>query len=921
VNAQPTAANDNSSKHQHQQEPDCLQPQSELNHNSPSLSDNHKQPIVGDPLHMKGVSPTRKQGAQAHAAAAHHGEKEKKNKFVIQPNEMSDAAVEAATERHLQEREKTHHDRSLIKSALKSNLVCSSLNESEMEALCEAMQFFAYKNGEVVCEQGSMGSHFFIVHSGLFDVLISNKVVNQLQRGRGFGELALIHNCPRSATVKAVQDGQLWGVQRATFRNILKQLSSRNFLENRSFLESVKIFDLLTEAQKNMICNALVVETFDKNSIIVREGEKGDCLYIVKQGTLNVTIQGTQVRQLEKGDYFGERALLYDEPRSATITCATPQCICVSIGRELLGKVLGNLQHVLFRNMMFIALQSSSVFQQFTDEQMAKLVEAAAVKNFDPGETILAPETHGAKAKGVRFLIVLEGELKVTGASQGEQSLSRGQCFGEEYVVKPNVVMAHKVEARTASKVALLTASAFAACLGSSDIDSTLDYNNKRAVVKKNYIFRYLSEQQLDRLIKAFRSVKKQNGEVIVRQGEIGTTFYIIKSGEVAITLGGKQIRTCGKNDYFGERALLFNEGRTASVTARGDVELWLVDKTVFKELVQGPMIEHLEDRIRLQDTKIRFEDLVTTRTVGRGTFGTVKLMKHTSGTRFALKCVKRKTVLQLQQQEHIRLEREIMAENDHPFIVKLVRTFKDRNYLYFLTELVTGGELYDAIRKLGLLTRDQAQFYLASMILAIEYLHERNIAYRDLKPENVLLDNQGYIKLIDFGCAKKMVDRSYTLVGTPHYMAPEVILGKGYTLTADHWAFGVCLFEFMCGPLPFGNDAEDQLEIFRDILTGKLMIPPYVTDQDAVNLMKRLLCRLPEVRIGCSINGYKDIKEHAFFKDFDWDKLLGRMYKPPLIPKGEVYAEDAEMGVGAEEEEDDGDIELEAEYDWDKDF
>ncbi|CDJ48039.1 cAMP-dependent protein kinase catalytic subunit beta, related [Eimeria brunetti] len=334
----------------------------------------------------------------------------------------------------------------------------------------------------------------------------------------------------------------------------------------------------------------------------------------------------------------------------------------------------------------------------------------------------------------------------------------------------------------------------------------------------------------------------------------------------------------------------------------------------------EGPMLTHLEERIRMQDTKVEFKDLQVVRVVGRGTFGTVKLVQHTpTKIRYALKCVSRRSVVALNQQDHIRLEREIMAENDHPFIIRLVRTFRDKDFLYFLTELVTGGELYDAIRKLGLLGRYQAQFYLASIVLAIEYLHERNIAYRDLKPENILLDYQGYVKLIDFGCAKKMQGRAYTLVGTPHYMAPEVILGKGYTLTADTWAFGVCLYEFMCGPLPFGNDAEDQLEIFRDILAGKLMFPHYVTDQDAINLMKRLLCRLPEVRIGCSINGYKDIKEHAFFSDFDWDRLAGRDLSPPLLPKGETYAEDAEEG-GMEAEEDEG-IELEDEYDWDKDF
>ncbi|CDI87940.1 hypothetical protein EPH_0069990 [Eimeria praecox] len=162
-------------------------------------------------------------------------------------------------------------------------------------------------------------------------------------------------------------------------------------------------------------------------------------------------------------------------------------------------------------------------------------------------------------------------------------------------------------------------------------------------------------------------------------------------------------------------------------------------------------MLTHLEERIRMQDTKVEFKDLQVVRVVGRGTFGTVKLVQHIpTKIRYALKCVSRRSVVALNQQDHIRLEREIMAENDHPFIIRLVRTFRDKDFLYFLTELVTGGELYDAIRKLGLLGRYQAQFYLASIVLAIEYLHERNIAYRDLKPENILLDSQGTLGLCE---------------------------------------------------------------------------------------------------------------------------------------------------------------------------
>lgn len=157
-------------------------------------------------------------------------------------------------------------------------------------------------------------------------------------------------------------------------------------------------------------------------------------------------------------------------------------------------------------------------------------------------------------------------------------------------------------------------------------------------------------------------------------------------------------------------------------------------------------MLSHLEDRIKMQDVLVDFDDLESIKLIGKGiyhfylgTFGTVKLVEHkNSGIRYALKCVSRKCIGQLGQQSNIKLEREIMAQIDHPFIIRLgihvnysVRTFKDDANLYFLTELVTGGELYEAIRKLGLLSRSHAQFYLASIILAIEYLHERQIAYR----------------------------------------------------------------------------------------------------------------------------------------------------------------------------------------------
>lgn len=219
---------------------------------------------------------------------------------------------------------------------------------------------------------------------------------------------------------------------------------------------------------------------------------------------------------------------------------------------------------------------------------------------------------------------------------------------------------------------------------------------------------------------------------------------------------------------------------------------------------------------------------------------------------------------------------------------MQFIKTFQDAEEVYFLTEFLGGGDLFYAIREIGMLTKLQSQFYSASIVLALEYLHARSIMYRDLKPENVLLDFSGNAKLVDFGCCKKDT-RTKTLVGTPEYLAPEVILGKGYTCVVDWWSLGVMMHEFICGPLPFGHDTDDQLELFREILEAPLQFPHHMSDASAVNVISGLLERTPELRLGSSTHGAKEIQQHPYFQDFDWDAVAGRYMDPPWKPNTEV--------------------------------
>ena len=211
-----------------------------------------------------------------------------------------------------------------------------------------------------------------------------------------------------------------------------------------------------------------------------------------------------------------------------------------------------------------------------------------------------------------------------------------------------------------------------------------------------------------------------------------------------------------------------------------------------------------------------------------------------------------------------------MLLQLDHSFIMKLIKTFKDKDRVYFLLEYVHGQDLFDVIRVLGLLQDGDAKMYTGCLVLILEHLHEREIIYRDLKPENIMVDDMGYPKLIDFGTAKIVAQgRTFTTVGTPHYTAPEVLTGKGYGVSADYWSLGIILYEFLCGQVPFGEEEEDTYMIYEKVLHAPLEYPRMVNQFfPARNLIEQLLNRNPVAR---TAGGIDRVKTHRWFYGFDW--------------------------------------------------
>ncbi|KAK2525702.1 ribosomal protein S6 kinase alpha-2 isoform X3 [Columba livia] len=273
---------------------------------------------------------------------------------------------------------------------------------------------------------------------------------------------------------------------------------------------------------------------------------------------------------------------------------------------------------------------------------------------------------------------------------------------------------------------------------------------------------------------------------------------------------------------------------------------------------------------------------------LGQGSYGKVFLVRKIKGSDagqlYAMKVLKKAT-LKVRDRVRSKMERDILAEVNHPFIVKLHYAFQTEGKLYLILDFLRGGDLFTRLSKEVMFTEEDVKFYLAELALALDHLHGLGIIYRDLKPENILLDEEGHIKITDFGLSKEAIDhdkRAYSFCGTIEYMAPEVVNRRGHTQSADWWSFGVLMFEMLTGSLPF--QGKDRKETMALILKAKLGMPQFLSIE-AQSLLRALFKRNPSNRLGAGFDGVEEIKRHPFFVTIDWNKLYRKEIKPPFKP------------------------------------
>ena len=799
-----------------------------------------------------------------------------KNKAPIVDKRLEESITRDAPEAEITTPRKTASDLSLIQTSLNKHFIFKNLSQEQQDLIMQEMKYYSIPAYSLVLEQGKPGNNFFVIALGKVEVLVHKKCVNILNAGDSFGEMALLQDKPRSASVRTLEGCGLWGVDRNTFRQAVQAINAANYNQNKTFIETVPIFRVLTILQKELLLSSISTVNYSDKQKIVNEGDAGDLFYLIKEGAVICTRGDVFLRNMSVGEYFGEQALLYGTPRTATIV-AVGEVKCLVIGREDLTQALGSqLTHIIYRNSIRMAFDKSKLLRSLADSQAKTIINSMTITSFNHDTVVIQKNTLVSAA----LIVMVNGKLK---DSLGKITAEIFSVLGEEEIVNGSNLVYDELIAEGHVDIASISKKDFNFIIG-GNLNKISANSEVLKVLKKVNLFRGLSEEKLKSLIGLLKVKEYREDEEIFCQNSPGDSFFIIKSGRVNVIQNDVVLRTINILDYFGERSILFNELRTATVKAITNVECWVLQKSEFFRVIDERMRIMLQKRIQLQDQRVTLDDLLIVKKLGQGMFGNVFLAAHkVNKTLYALKTIDRKKIENEKVQDSLLLERKILMQLDHMMILKLIKTFKDEKRLYFLLEYVRGQDLFDVIRELGLVSNEDSKFYASCLIIIFEHLHEREIVYRDLKPENVMVDEEGYPKLIDFGTAKIVQGRTYTMIGTPHYMAPEVIMGKGYGISADYWSLGIMIFEFICGGVPFGENESDSYIIYEKVLEARIVYPSHSKPPpEAKSFMEQMLNKNSAMRSGGS---FENLRTHSWLKNIDWEGLLERKIEPPYVP------------------------------------
>lgn len=573
--------------------------------------------------------------------------------------------------------------------------------------------------------------------------------------------------------------------------------------------------------------------------------------------------------------------------------------------------------------------KQNEFFSQLDKTQLKELVECCYIYEITTGEYL-----YKEGGLGEALFIIEEGVFQIEKGDKILGEISKNSITGEASVLYRCQRTASCKAISDECKVWCLQQDSFQNVM----LKSHFKLKNEYVELLRNVpILSQLSESSLLSVINIVQELSFQKDDYIFKKGEIGNVFFIVKTGSVMIykKLNKTSERSVlykqlGRGSYFGEKALLNEERRPFDAKAgengcvvlsieSDDFTILISEQDELQEVenlsnqhnrnnisactpqseymkisenqkIHGHRrIKSLQDQsISFEISKIKLDDLKNIMTRMTDQFSRLDLVAYKGDNKqmFLLKQIKKRLVYDANIQDKIIYEKKLLNQSTSPFIVKLFKTFKDRKYLYMLFEPCLGGDMLTLLSNHGRLDDLSSKFYAGCVVEALSYLHKNNIIFRNFKTDNTFIDSNGYLKLAEFTNVKKLGigSKAWTFIGEPEYIAPEIILNKGYDYGVDYWAFGIFIYELLMGNTPFrGNDP---MKIYNMALKGleHVVFPDFV-NRVAALLIKKLCKVHPNERLGHQKGGWNDVRKHKWFDGFDWQKLIKRQLIPPYLP------------------------------------
>ena len=694
----------------------------------------------------------------------------------------------------------------------------------------------------------------------------------------------------------------------------------------RDALNKRFVFQNLPERTIESMVAAFEKKQVPAKNLIIEQGKVDDYFYVVSDGECEFEVDGVAAGITKRGDSFGEDALVFLSPRDASVRTMTDASL-FRVDQTTFRRIL---QHESLKDQKSKRkiLEKIEFLQGSTPASIQKLTSIMSPVQFKTGDTLAKASRYGDS-----FCVLTEGkavckDVKMGRRSRPDKHLGPGDHFGKHALIEDPFVKANVVALSDGKGYAIdrekkdkIMGTTCRIPIDARSVSAVEAFDRKRE--------KPLKLDEVLKLSSAIQNVTFAKGEtIVVPDTEQEAAVYFLREGRVH-SQEGRQIMLLTSGTHFGER--IFMDARKKKTTTGKSPEkitaeadcicgvLWIREyfeafgdkykdtaaalasgggrkakskSDALSSTVKTKSISRSPDRKVQQKKKpanrgIPLENLKRQVCLGEGEFGQIWLCSDNREAKpdpYVLKIMSKSHLLAEGEAEMCIREKNMLMDVSHPFIVDLISTYQDDSFVFMLLDFVQGGELFSVMNSPEgrlLLEESDAKFYALAIADALAYLHKKKYVYRDLKPENVMIDYTGYPKLIDFGFTKKITDQTFTFCGTPGYLAPEMVLAQGHNWAVDHWALGVLIYEMLSGSSPFYEDGIEQFELFRSIAEDDF---PHIADisPQAYDLISQLLKKDPSIRLGSLVQGEKDILEHAWFEKM---KLQDRNVRAPWTP------------------------------------